>query len=93
MQILNTARYFLPHIYALSTNSPFWCGRNTGFMPYITHLRPDQVVLGYLAPNRSGFGDGQSIIPTNIIKRAIQCLRTGNIGCNTLYLCLSLCGF
>ncbi|MFD2520479.1 carboxylate-amine ligase [Emticicia soli] len=34
MQILNTARYFLPHIYALSTNSPFWCGRNTGFKSY-----------------------------------------------------------
>jgi glutamate---cysteine ligase / carboxylate-amine ligase len=34
MQILNAARYFLPHIYALSTNSPFWCGRNTGFKSY-----------------------------------------------------------
>jgi glutamate---cysteine ligase / carboxylate-amine ligase len=34
IQIMNTARYFLPHIYALSTNSPFWCGRNTGFKSY-----------------------------------------------------------
>ncbi|MFN3849934.1 MAG: carboxylate-amine ligase [Spirosomataceae bacterium] len=34
IRILNTARYFLPHIYALSTNSPFWCGRNTGFKSY-----------------------------------------------------------
>ncbi len=34
IQILNTVRYFLPHIYALSTNSPFWCGRNTGFKSY-----------------------------------------------------------
>lgn len=34
IQILNAARYFLPHIYALSTNSPFWCGRNTGFKSY-----------------------------------------------------------
>ncbi len=34
IQILNTARYFLPHIYALSSNSPFWCGRNTGFKSY-----------------------------------------------------------
>ena len=24
------ARYFLPHLLALSTNSPFWLGRNTG---------------------------------------------------------------
>jgi glutamate---cysteine ligase / carboxylate-amine ligase len=34
IQILNSVRYFLPHIYALSTNSPFWCGRNTGFKSY-----------------------------------------------------------
>lgn len=34
IQIMNAARYFLPHIYALSTNSPFWCGRNTGFKSY-----------------------------------------------------------
>jgi carboxylate-amine ligase len=31
---MNTARYFLPHIFALSTNSPFWEGRNTGFRSY-----------------------------------------------------------
>lgn len=34
IQIMNQARYFLPHIYALSTNSPFWKGRNTGFKSY-----------------------------------------------------------
>lgn len=30
IHIMNAARYFLPHIFALSTNSPFWQGRNTG---------------------------------------------------------------
>jgi glutamate---cysteine ligase / carboxylate-amine ligase len=30
VHIMNAARYFLPHIFALSTNSPFWQGRNTG---------------------------------------------------------------
>ncbi len=34
IHIMNAARYFLPHIYALSTNSPFWQGRNTGFKSY-----------------------------------------------------------
>lgn len=34
IHIMNAARYFLPHIYALSTNSPFWKGRNTGFKSY-----------------------------------------------------------
>lgn len=28
--IMNAARYFVPHVLAFSTNSPFWLGRNTG---------------------------------------------------------------
>lgn len=34
VRIQNVMRYFLPHIYALSTNSPFWKGRDTGFKSY-----------------------------------------------------------
>lgn len=34
IRIQNVARYFLPHIYALSTNSPFWLGRYTGYKAY-----------------------------------------------------------
>lgn len=34
IQVMNMARYFLPHIFALSTNSPFWLGLNTGFKSY-----------------------------------------------------------
>jgi carboxylate-amine ligase len=34
IQIMNQARYFLPHILALSVNSPFWLGRETGWMSY-----------------------------------------------------------
>ena len=34
IQIMNAARYFLPHIFALSVNSPFWCGSNTGWKSY-----------------------------------------------------------
>ncbi|MBK7106886.1 MAG: carboxylate-amine ligase [Ignavibacteriae bacterium] len=34
IHIMNAARYFLPHIFALSTNSPFWKGRNTGLKSY-----------------------------------------------------------
>jgi carboxylate-amine ligase len=30
MALTNQVRYFLPHILALSTSSPFWLGRNTG---------------------------------------------------------------
>ena len=32
--VLNEARYFLPHLLALSTSSPFWMGRNTGLKSY-----------------------------------------------------------
>ncbi|MBN9295649.1 MAG: carboxylate-amine ligase [Filimonas sp.] len=34
LHIANSARYFLPHIYALSVNSPFWEGRITGYKSY-----------------------------------------------------------
>ena len=34
IQVMNQARYFLPHIYALSVNSPFWVGQNTGLKGY-----------------------------------------------------------
>jgi len=30
IQIMNAVRGFLPHLLALSVNSPFWCGRKTG---------------------------------------------------------------
>ncbi len=36
--IANSTRYFLPHIYALSTNSPFWEGRQTGYKSYRTKV-------------------------------------------------------
>jgi carboxylate-amine ligase len=38
IHIANSARYFLPHVYALSTNSPFWEGRITGYKSYRTKV-------------------------------------------------------
>jgi carboxylate-amine ligase len=34
IELMNVVRYFLPHILALSTSSPFWMGRRTGFKSY-----------------------------------------------------------
>jgi carboxylate-amine ligase len=34
MDVMNEARYFLPHLLALSTSSPFWAGRDTGLKSY-----------------------------------------------------------
>ena len=36
IEIMNEVRYFLPHILALSTSSPFWLGRVTGLKSYRT---------------------------------------------------------
>ncbi len=32
--VMNQVRYFIPHILALSTSSPFWMGHNTGLKSY-----------------------------------------------------------
>jgi carboxylate-amine ligase len=34
IHIMNASRYFLPHILALTTSSPFWMGHNTGLKSY-----------------------------------------------------------
>lgn len=36
IDMMNMVRYFLPHLLALSTSSPFWMGRNTGLKSYRT---------------------------------------------------------
>src|ERR1700734_2963552 len=36
IDLMNMARYFLPHLLALSTSSPFWMGRNTGLKSFRT---------------------------------------------------------
>ncbi|MFQ5527679.1 MAG: carboxylate-amine ligase [Thermoanaerobaculia bacterium] len=34
IDLMDQARYFLPHLLALSTSSPFWMGRDTGMKSY-----------------------------------------------------------
>ncbi|MGH9904701.1 MAG: carboxylate-amine ligase [Pyrinomonadaceae bacterium] len=34
VHIMNAARYFLPHVLALTTSSPFWMAHNTGLKSY-----------------------------------------------------------
>jgi carboxylate-amine ligase len=36
IDLMNEARYFLPHLLALSTRSPFWMGRDTGLKSFRT---------------------------------------------------------
>jgi glutamate---cysteine ligase / carboxylate-amine ligase len=36
IELMNTVRYFLPHLLAFSTSSPFWMGRDTGLKSFRT---------------------------------------------------------
>ena len=56
IHIYNSVRYFLPHIYALSTNSPFWEGRNTGFKSFRTKVF-DKFPRTGIPDFFSGFGE------------------------------------
>lgn len=38
IHIMNAARYFLPHVLALTTSSPFWMAHNTGLKSYRTEV-------------------------------------------------------
>ena len=38
IHLMNAARYFLPHVLALSTSSPFWMGTRTGLKSYRSEL-------------------------------------------------------
>jgi carboxylate-amine ligase len=38
IDLMNEARYFLPHLLALSTSSPFWMGRDTGLKSFRTTI-------------------------------------------------------
>jgi carboxylate-amine ligase len=38
IDLMNMVRYFLPHVLALSTSSPFWLGRDTGLKSYRTTI-------------------------------------------------------
>jgi glutamate---cysteine ligase / carboxylate-amine ligase len=38
IHLMNAARYFLPHLLALSTSSPFWMGTRTGLKSYRSEI-------------------------------------------------------
>ncbi len=73
IQIMNAARYFLPHILALSTNSPFWVGIETGLKSYrckVFDKFPRTNIPDYF-PNRSEYESFVSLlIKTNCIDNA-----------------------
>ena len=61
IDVMNQARYFLPHLLALSTSSPFWRGRDTGLKSYRTVIFESLPRSG-LPPRFASWADYQSFI-------------------------------
>ena len=63
VDVMNTMRYLLPHIFCLSTSSPFWGGGNTGLKSYRAVLMdslPRTGIPGYFA----GYHEYRSYVDT-----------------------------
>jgi len=56
IDILNQLRYFLPHILALTTSSPFWHGRDTGLKSYRSLVFENMPRSG-IPPHFSGYAE------------------------------------
>jgi carboxylate-amine ligase len=63
IDVMNQSRYFMPHILALSTSSPFWQGRETGLKSYRSIIFEDLPRTG-LPPSFSSFADYQGCVET-----------------------------
>ena len=66
-------------------NWPATCpgGQASGFQNYKAYLTPYQVVIGYPVNNGRGTSDGFPAAVISVVKRAVQCLRTGVKGANS----------
>ncbi len=61
IDILNQLRYFLPHILALTTSSPFWHGRDTGLKSYRSLVFENMPRSG-IPPHFSGYAEYEHYI-------------------------------
>lgn len=73
IHIMNAVRYFLPHIFALSTNSPFWLGKDTGFKSYrvkVFDKFPRTGIPDYFSSNSEYESYVNLLVKTNCIDNA-----------------------
>ncbi len=56
IDVMNQLRYFLPHILALTTSSPFWHGRDTGLKSYRSLVFENMPRSG-IPPQFNGFAE------------------------------------
>jgi glutamate---cysteine ligase / carboxylate-amine ligase len=71
IDVMNQARYFLPHLLALTTSSPFWEGRDTGLKSYRTVIFESLPRTG-LPPRFASWADYQEFIDTLVKTRCID---------------------
>ncbi|WP_227269638.1 carboxylate-amine ligase [Roseobacter weihaiensis] len=71
IQLMNQFRYFLPHLLALSTSSPFWEGRETGLHSYRLTVFDNLPRTG-LPPSFTSFAEYQRAVQTIIDTKAIE---------------------
>lgn len=69
--LLNQFSYFLPHLLALSTSSPFWEGRETGLRSYRLTVFDNLPRTG-IPPHFSSFGEYERSVQTIIKSGTIQ---------------------
>ena len=71
IEVLNEARYFLPHLLALSTSSPFWQGRNTGLKSYRSVIWSNFPRTG-IPPDVSSFDEYENYVQLLIKTHSID---------------------
>jgi glutamate---cysteine ligase / carboxylate-amine ligase len=71
IDVMDQARYFLPHLLALSTSSPFWYGRETGLKSYRSIVFESVPRTGP-PPAFHSWGEYQSFVDTLVKTRSID---------------------
>ena len=71
IHLMNQARYFLPHLLALSTNSPFWIGMRTGLKSYRTKVF-DKFPRTNIPDTFTGWSDFENFVNLLIRTRCID---------------------
>jgi carboxylate-amine ligase len=70
IDVMNVARYLMPHILCLSTSSPFWVGHKTGLMSYRSVIFRNFPRTG-TAPRFNSYAEFQRFTDTLVKTRSI----------------------
>jgi carboxylate-amine ligase len=70
IDVMNVARYLLPHVLALSTSSPFWQGRNTGLKSYRSIVFKNFPRTG-VPPIMRGISDYEELLESLVATKSV----------------------